>query len=159
MTTIMNIMRISLTVLAIDPDGYSATVKYGMGEPGTKGYEENILEDVYITGLLKHRFKNNEKFVVGKEYVCENNSKDYNKCPIKLVRTANGKGELMFCLLVVNEGKTHTTKLHTPSGKEIESRTFTTIPSSKWMRYSDYYDRNRKVYLERLEAKQQTQSN
>lgn len=155
MKAIFNFMLVSLTVLEISDDKYSCKVKatLDLGDNNS----ETVLEDVYITGLAKYRFKHSDKFVVGKTYTASNNSDNYLNCPIKLIRTCDTKtGKLMFVLKVVNEGISKVNDYYTPNGQLVKSRQFSTIPQSKWFRYSDYYAKNREKYetnLEKVKAK------
>ena len=154
MKAIFNFMEVSLRVLEISDNKYSCKVEWSISNDN-KNYG-SVLEDVYITGLAKYRFKHNDKFEVGKTYTSSNNSDNYSECPIKLIRTCDTKtGKLMFVLKVVNEGMSKINEYNTPSGQLVRSRQFSTIPPSKWFRYSDYYAKNRERYeatLQKAEA-------
>jgi hypothetical protein len=139
MSAIFNTMIVTLCVLEINEKKNSAKVEYSLRD-GRKIIDKDILEDVFITGLAKYRFDNNDKFVVGKTYKSENNSKDYEACPIKLIRTADSKNKPMFVLKVVNQGNDYLKEFVTPNGHVVKSRFFTTIPNTEWLRYSDYFD-------------------
>lgn len=139
MNAIFNTMIVTLCVLEIDEKKNNAKVEYSLHD-GKKLIERDVLENVFITGLVKYRFENNDKFVVGKKYRCENNSQDYDACPFKLIRTADSKNKPMFVVKVVNQGIDYLKEFVTPGGKTLNSRYFTTVPPSDWLRYSDYYD-------------------
>lgn len=158
MNNYFNKMKVELTVVKINTkESHSCNVRVAMEINGKM--EVSIIKNCFISGLTKYRFldKNNLKFEIGKKYTSENTSKKYEDCPISLRRTCSRKtGKEMFALQVVNEGKTYKNTVTSPKGKEITSYTFTTIPPSKWYRYSDYYAKNLKRYkelnLEKAEA-------
>lgn len=135
----MNTMMVALTVLTINEEN-GATVKYSLTDSNGDLIEQDTLENVFITGLAKYRFEHSDKFVIGQEYTSENNSKNYEACPIKLVRTVTKDDKLLFILKVVNQGSDHVQIFYTPGGREVRSRFFKSIPPSDWLRYSDYYD-------------------
>lgn len=156
MTNILNIMKVELTVLSISKkEKHSCNVRIAIEINGKM--ETSILKECFISGLAKHRFLDpeNSKFILKQKYSSQNNSKDYNACPILLKRTCSQKnGKEMYTIQVVNEGMPIKHNLTTPKGKEIIAYTFTTVNHNKWLRYSDYYNRNFKKYKEQLEEKQ-----
>ena len=155
MNTIFSQMVVSLQVMSIKKKDYKATVKAGFVINGKK--ETVTLKNVSISGLLIHCIEDTEKtkYELKKEYTAENNSKNYEACPIRLIRACNVKtGEMYYSLRRLNEGKSKVSEILSPKGTPIKHITFTSIPQSKWMRYSDYYAKGRKVYEDELASKQ-----
>ena len=151
MNKYFNLMMVSLMVIDIKKEGYSCNLEVTL-EFNDKP-ETTILEDVFITGLAKHRFADvqNKKFVIGHKYTAVNNSKDYDSCPIRLTRTCSQKtGKLMFILNVLNEGEADPMEYVTPKGKVIKGYKFNTIHQNNWLRYSDFYEGSLKKFKDSL---------
>ena len=147
---IFNTMIVALTILRIDEKEGLADVAFKFIHDG-KIIDEGMLEDVYTSGLIRHRIANG-KIEIGKEYACENNSKTYADGPIKVIRTSNKEDKLIYMLKIVNEGKSWVNEFSSPSGKVVKSRQFSDLMPSNWLRYSDFYDlsmKNRKEKRER----------
>lgn len=145
-------MLVSLQVTKIFNDTRTCNVKVTMNPYGKE--ETILLKDVYIEGLLKVKFNDpeNEKFRVGVKYTAVNNSTNYDECPIKLRRTCNmSTGNMYFSLTRVNTGRSIPRTYTSPLGTKINTYEFTTIPSSKWKRYADNYERLHEAYLKKIE--------
>lgn len=152
---IFNTMIVALTILRMDNEDGLADVAFKFINDG-EIIDEGMLEDVYTSGLIRHRIANG-KIEIGKEYACENNSKNYEACPIKVIRTSNKEDKLIYMLKVVNEGKSWVKEFASPSGKIVKSRQFSDLMPSNWLRYTDFYDlsmKNRKEKREREQAEQ-----
>lgn len=152
--TNFNNVLVTIVVLSIAKEGHSCEAEITFNVNGKK--ETTVLHDCFITGLAKYRFNdpNNDKFIIGKQYTSENTSKVYDECPIKIKRTCGGRtGKLMYALSILNEAKPTRFETSTPKGNVINGYKFHTMPSSKWRRYSDFFEQNLAKFKERELAK------
>jgi hypothetical protein len=155
----LNQMRIAITVLAISKDKYNATVMIALGEPGTKGYEERIEDDVFITGLAKWYFNNDDRFVIGYEYASANCSKNWNECPLAVIRTCSIKtGKLMYILQMVQQDGEKEISSTTPNGNIVSEKMFKNKSKYSYRRYTDWYDKNYAKYLDNKLKEEEAQA-
>lgn len=154
-TVNIHTVKVSIKVLSIETDNHSCNAEITFHYEDKK--EVCQLKNCFISGLAKYRFNDpeNTKFIIGKEYTAENNSKNYDACPIKIKRTiGSSTGNLMYALTVLNEDKAIRTEISTPKGNIINGYTFRYLPKNKWIRYSDFYEQNRAKWLAKQEAQE-----
>lgn len=129
-------MSVSITIVQFN--NCLATIKAAF-KNDDKIIQEGVLEDVYVTPLLQYQI-NKGKIILNKEYCSLNNSPDYKLNPLKLLRTADANGKLMFVLKCVNEKNLEFREVTLPLGQVGLESYFTYWPKTMYKRYIDNYD-------------------
>jgi len=141
-------IRIAITVLAIAEKTYDATVELCIGIPGKKGYEKNILENIFVSGFVKWHFKNHDHLVIGQKYTCLNDSQSWMEGPLTVTRSYDkASANPIYSLLMVDQGGEDTYESTTPKGNVHKDIVFKTKNKYDFKRYIDYYEYKRKEYL------------
>lgn len=112
--------------------------------------DEGVIDDVYLNPLVIALI---DKGVIKKEHVYSslNNSPDAKENPLKLFRTADPNGKLMFALRHVASKRLKVVKTTSVNGSEIDTFVNEKYPSYMFLRYVDNYDNKRKKLKQQAE--------